>query len=88
MFSKCSTNLNAFCSLFLAQLPSMFLIGGVCIIGLLRFLVVFQSEYSVLESLVNSLRNSLMVSFFRCLISSFICEVRLFSLVLSCGALV
>jgi hypothetical protein len=39
------------------------LIGGVCIIGLLRFLVVFQSEYSVLESLVSSLRNSLMVSF-------------------------
>ena len=88
MFSKCSANLNGFCSLILAELPSMFLIGGISIIGLLTFLVVFQSEYSVIESLVNSLRNSLIVSFFSCLISSFICEVKLFSLFLSCSTLV
>jgi hypothetical protein len=51
----------------------MFLIGIVCIIGLLRFLVIFQSEYSVLGSLVSSLRNALMVSFLTALLSRNAC---------------
>lgn len=74
-FSKSFANTIIFCLLFLTHSPFGYLIRDFCVIGLFKFLVVFQKEYSMLvicqssQKLFHefsSCKNSLMDSSFSC----------------------
>jgi hypothetical protein len=53
---RCSANVVAFCLSVLAQLLSLFLIGGICCFGCFILRVAFHKEYSVASVGVSPLR--------------------------------